>query len=974
MKKHLGEWAIMIFSVFVILTLPTLATAATFYVNALTGNDSANDCSAIGTPCKTITRAASVVPAGTSGAPNIISVAEGLYNGGNGESFPIIIADRYVSLTAAGSGTKTIDAGAPLALDVTAKGVSVSGFTFSNSTTGINITQGGFTINNNIFSDTVSIGVVAVISSPASASVDVAVEPVSFNNNQFSCSTIGVLLDTRLEFDGTTTGLTGTIGQVTATGNTFTNCLAGFLLNQLSIEGMATGTATIGAINISNNTFTNCTTGARFHTLYVRGMSNSTVTWDTIDVNGNTFTANSNGIQFDNWYLGVSSNSMINTALTVRNVSVSNNTFSDNTAYAINIDYFNLEHLYGTSTANLGNLVLHNNTIETDSAPASGDGIYIDDIGHITNIYDSTKVTTGTVTITDNTVESNDLALRVVSSGVSFIGTDGGTDTAEVIFGPTNISGNRLTSTNGKAAYLSFRHFGANQYALTKVDVGLLNIHNNEMIASNTALKFGYFYASGNNMNDEAQLNIAGLTLTNNRLTSSNSRGAVVYLERLGGSMYNNSKITIGPSTISGNTIATLGKAVLITLEEVAYEMFNSSSFSMSPWTIRNNTLNSDTAASLEISYDDESIGAYMENSSSATLPDWIVSGNKIDIKGDDEGIYYFTESNPYNNYNNAAVQFGSVLIDNNIFNENKDAGMDRAINFSIEVDSDSYDASTFSHGDITISNNTIYSVGNTGINLWYEYIGWSLYDANQITMGNVTIADNMVDTARNGISIDYDNLSSDYSAVVALGTLDITGNIVKNITRNGITVDIDAALGNNISGGTLNIDKTTISDNTVTAAISSPNSSGIWISGEKGPGVVFAASEVNNNTSTGFTIGIGTNDLPEASIRCNTVENNSESGLFFGSAGSFTAIYNNLVNNGLGLKINTGVISSVTAENNWWGDSKGPVACTSCNGINVGGGTVDYNPWLERLAGAQCRTAFPWDMFLPAFTGDRQK
>ncbi len=116
MKKHLGKRTIMIFSVFVLLTLPTLATAATYYVNAdNTGNDSGNDCSAILTPCKTITRAALVVPAGSSGSPNIISVAEGLYDDtNNGETFPIAFANQYVSLAGVGSATTIIDAESPM--------------------------------------------------------------------------------------------------------------------------------------------------------------------------------------------------------------------------------------------------------------------------------------------------------------------------------------------------------------------------------------------------------------------------------------------------------------------------------------------------------------------------------------------------------------------------------------------------------------------------------------------------------------------------------------------------------------------------------------------------------------------------------------------------------------------------------------------------------------------------------------------
>ncbi len=46
-----------------------------------------------------------------------------------------------------------------------------------------------------------------------------------------------------------------------------------------------------------------------------------------------------------------------------------------------------------------------------------------------------------------------------------------------------------------------------------------------------------------------------------------------------------------------------------------------------------------------------------------------------------------------------------------------------------------------------------------------------------------------------------------------------------------------------------------------------------------------------------------------------------------------------------------------------------GPVACTSCNKIDVGGGTVTNNPWLGSTPGLRCSGAFLWVMFVPAIS-----
>lgn len=84
---------------------PTFAAEATTrFVDAATGDDTTNDCSALASPCKTITHALTQAVANDT-----ISVAAGTYNLALGETFPLVIAVN-LTLTGAGAPTTIIDA------------------------------------------------------------------------------------------------------------------------------------------------------------------------------------------------------------------------------------------------------------------------------------------------------------------------------------------------------------------------------------------------------------------------------------------------------------------------------------------------------------------------------------------------------------------------------------------------------------------------------------------------------------------------------------------------------------------------------------------------------------------------------------------------------------------------------------------------------------------------------------------------
>ena len=220
-----------------LLSLPILSTGATLYV-ATTGDDGTgtNDCTVQALPCKTIHNAmAKITTDGTAASPHVINIAKGTYIAGvlfTGEIYPINVTKDYVSLVGDPTDPTEITGGGGYTLSVTSTGLSVQNLKFTSAGTAVNISggEGGFSFINNIFASSVGTGVYASIY-PTVAGSDVSIMPVSFTGNSFACSNYGVDFKTGLDFNGAT-GLTGTIGSVTATGNTFTGSSTGFYIDE----------------------------------------------------------------------------------------------------------------------------------------------------------------------------------------------------------------------------------------------------------------------------------------------------------------------------------------------------------------------------------------------------------------------------------------------------------------------------------------------------------------------------------------------------------------------------------------------------------------------------------------------------------------------------------------------------------------------------------------------------------------------
>jgi len=270
--------------------------AATYYVNAATGNDgnSAAQAQNPGTPWKSITRA---IGEATLASGDVVSVAAGTYDQANGETFPLYLVDG-VDLQGAGAGSSIIRG--PANSDV-----------FSNEDTplGPGTRLAGFTLDKGDDSSYYSLLYLAPEDSPTTVLVE---------NNTFSGNYSGgaysygahVYVDT-----GSTASFDGTFR-----GNTFDDLYYG-----ADLENDYTGPGSSVALTVDGGTFSDNYYGFYNEvSYYVQGTHDVTVA-------GATFTGNYYGI-YEYQYPGYSGSA------TVTNL-YRNNTFTDNTDHAELYDY-----------------------------------------------------------------------------------------------------------------------------------------------------------------------------------------------------------------------------------------------------------------------------------------------------------------------------------------------------------------------------------------------------------------------------------------------------------------------------------------------------------------------------------------------------------------------------------------------------------------------------------------------------------
>lgn len=786
----------------VVLTAVVLAgifpvSAATYYVSTA-GNDTTGDGS-VGNPWKTITHAAATVPAGTMGSPNEIVAAAGVYDAANGESFPIALNNDYVSLLGATSGTTRIQGVGTedplLEIDNNAgiNAITIQDITLAGAVTGIKSFNGGITLISNTFEASITEGFhlgIDTTSTPLSASM--SVPRVTLTGNTFNCSGAGAYIYVELRFDNTTAGLTANLGGIVASSNTFNTAAGntGLDVDAYTVTYMQSGTITVGPISVTGNTFNG---GARGFDFY-----------------GDFFV-------------------MTDTSLAAGIFNVSNNNCTDQTNSAININYYDLDYWYGTGSAILGTLSINNNSI--NSAAVSSYGIYVDDLGYLYELYDSVSVTTGAITISNNSVTTRH-GIYLNYTSIENFGTGGGGDTVSVNYGGSTISGNTVTSSGSYGIYINLSYIG-------------------DFMNAQTGITFG------------------GITVANNTIASP-SEGLTFYFENVGYDMYDNAQLTMNPFVVSNNTVTSGGDAVYIEYYDyyVASYMNGDAIATLPDWSLTGNTF--DSTGGRGIYFHTYSNPDDNYNNADARFGSMLIDSNTFNPNMDagmDIGVDLFIDDFCEDCYDSTTTTIGDITVTNNtIFNTTNDG-----INVWYGEVAYNFDADAqVTMGNSDFSGNTI-NGGTYGIYLEIDD-AWTGYSST-VSIGEIDFLDNTIsNVTATGIYFDLDATNSDPgTATLNIKEPRIKGNSITadpGGAQNGIYVFGDIDTG--VDFGTPEI-----ADNTISGF-----SSGILVEG----GITYnglAGATITGNTVGGNSIGLqftsaGTN----FAVSCNSFVNNSKWGL----------------------------------------------------------------------------------------------
>ena len=696
---------------------------------------------------------------------------------------------------------------------------------------------------------------------------------------------------------------------------------------------------------------------------------NGTVTAGDFTVTGNTFIGGTIGINFWSGVYDIE-----DTQVTVGNTVVSNNTFVDQSDYGIYFDYWDMYDFYGSTIAVFGDFTISGNTVTATNYAAypNTDGIYINDIDYIEDIYDESSVTTGSITVTNNTVNVDDYALVLESEGIYEIGDQYWGDTVSIVTGPKNIINNTFNSNGSSGVFIDIEETGHDMYGFSQLTYGGINFINNTVTAEYNALYY-YLYRAGYYLYENSTFSMGASTFSDNSLISMNDMGLLFDMESCGSYLEQNAMATFGPTDMNTNIMTGVNDhGLYFSFYDIANEMIDYTTVTVNPFTVDNNMITATNSDGMYVDFDGDANTGDMEDNAHGILPDWIITDNLFDVTGGYEGLEFYIYETPEDNYGSTVAQFGKIFIEGNTFNPDKNAGMHSGISLYFEdIGDDTYGPAVSIFDDITIMNNYLYSMDSVGIKLVYDNVGSSFTGAPVLTMGDVDISINTIDTAPAGIEVNFSDLYTEDAAAVTIGELNIHDNILSNITDTGIYA-FYYSYNNDPVSASLTIGAPNIAGNTITG--SSATGDGIVMEVVNDTdGITMGMTSITGNSISGFDSAIYLEDIEEASLSCNYLEDNTQYGIRFDTDGTnFPVNTNSLVNNNIGLSIGDGSHAVVDAKNNWWGDKLGPAACASCNGVNPGTtGTIDYTPWLSyQPQKSRCGLPFPWVMFAPATTG----
>ncbi len=969
------------------LLIPVSGIAATYYVDATTGDDAHTSTQAQNpsTPWKTISHAAGAVPAGSPGTPNIIQVAAGTYDAALGEVFPVAVVNADVSLLGAGAASTTIDGGGTATIvNLQQRGATLQSFTFDDATTAIDADIGGFTISNNVFSNdpdfAIGIGVSYVANHSASANWSAG--DVSIIDNEFNVATDGVFFDVLA--DGNTLAIDVDLGAMTVESNTFrgTGAAGGLDINRIAATNVSGGSVTVGVITIHQNGFNDGGDGVHF---------------------------------------AGSLTNMVDTAVAVGAVNLTQNTFSDPSGYAITLDHYNISQWSGSTTGALGRVLLTSNNV----ANTVGQGILISDIGPWQYLSGDASVLFGGVSISDTnsvsvnagngiTINYNNISylsgnasatlgpISVIDSstitapaiGLHIKLTNVGrqlTEQAAVSLGDVTVSNNPF-DTVSQCLYYEYDYVGMIMSGTTGFTAGQLIITDNTLDSETWANARIEFSSNGEQLADSATVEVGDMVFRGNTVISPSGSGLYLGFDRIGYNVDGDSQVTWGQVLIGGpqpteaNSFPT-GGGINTTYDDIAYDMEGYASLEMGDLWIENNSLLG--GGEVEIEFYDE-VGYELYGNASATLPTFHIVGNTIDAGNNTYAISFESDYGHGYLYDDAVLDAGGFEVADNVIGFGSSS---YAMGVSYYPDYFTYnsveDNSRVTLGDIVVDSNVFDATTQTCIAIYLPNLAPNQYGSSTVEVGNIEVTNNQIGSTQTAIDLDIDTDGAG-NGTVTVGDVKISGNTIDGIASGdrGINIEYDLSPADT---STATIGRTLIQLNTLNGGA---GEDGIRLLFEEfiNPGAtgVIGQLTVAMNTIESFSTGIYLDDFDDVSIINNTITGNVDGIWATIDSVGHTISQNNLYGNSNAAVTNLAT-TWIDAEDNWWGDASGPydsigtIEVPPCTGNPVdevnsdglgddSGDYVAYCPWATEpfapplifIDGFETGTTDSWDSVTP--------
>lgn len=670
-------------------THPVLA--ATYYVNATTGNDARLPAQAQdpNSPWKSLTRAmaAALAPG------DVLQVAAGTYDVGSGEKFPIPLQDGVAIMGAGADGTivdgpsagdiflasgalssgtwlgdlqiKTNSPGETSAQGLTiqtteSQTIRVDGVTFGpglyrgivqeyNSETPVHL---DLHVSESMF-DGVSDGIeIDNYGNSNSADLDLTVANNTFTDNQYATAVSMSSVSSSAQIN------------VDVSGNTFTDSSDGVYFYLYYFQNGAD----VG-MTVSNNTFTNVENPVEASFSYISQYGNATFDV-TAAITDNHITGAYDGIEWTEYYVYGGTNT--------RNITISGNTIHDSDFSGIYVSAYSLRDNRYTRTA-----TITGNTITN----ASGNGVFIGDY----DVYDvdlslkttlqGNSITGGTygvfASFSSQSTGNQKYDFRLLNNTINSTSNDGAYvylhDMSEL---QTDVNvlmnGNTITDTGSSGLRVSLHSFSTAN--------GKMNVELRDNVIAN---------ASGNGIEtsieelDNTNLDIRTL-ISGNTITGSDRHGIYASYSSQSSAFGNNS-LEILENTISGSSES-----------GVSVYAYSYSSVSMdSNFTIAGNTITDSGYHGIQLSMTSVSSGFDFQYKAN-------VLNNRIENTGED-GIHVYT----YGAYSPGQSSHQIMNVSGNWL---KGSGTDGLYLFTGYWPEGEY--------DLTLGGNTISDSGDAGVEL----------------------------------------------------------------------------------------------------------------------------------------------------------------------------------------------------------------------------------------------------------------